>query len=230
MLMLVHGDDVASSRKFFLQQQEQFPGAVSWEGDKITFTDLAQIFAGGGLFTEEKYVFIEQFITKQKKRSDYKELITALEGYGREHTIVLWENKELDRGTLMAFSSATIRPFKLPQTLFVLLDSLRPNNGEKLVTLFHQTIETTEVEMVFFMLVRQVRLLLALNYKGESSIEEVKRMQPWQKNKLEQQAVLFGSEQLQTLYKQLFEVERKQKTGNLSVPLVQTIDFLLLTI
>jgi hypothetical protein len=246
--MIIHGDDVASSRTFFLKQQEQFPESVTWEGDKITLTDLAQIFAGGGLFVEEKYVFVEQFITKQKKKAEFKELIAALEKYGREHTIVLWENRELDRGALMAFPSATVRPFKLPQALFTFLDSLRPGNGAQLVKLFHQAIETAEVEMVFFMLVRQIRLLLALSSlranakqsqqdrhvanapRDDVQIDEIKRMQPWQKGKLEKQAVMFDSEQLQQLYKQLFALEKGQKTGTLNAPLVQMIDFLLLAI
>lgn len=231
MLTIIHGDDTASSRKFFLTQKEQFPDAFLWEGDKVTITDLAQIFSGGALFEESKSLFVEQLLTKQKRKSEYQTLITTLQEYGKEHTIVLWEGKELDRSTLQPFALARIQPFKLPQSLFQLLDSLKPDNGKNLIKLFHQTIETAEAEMVFFMLVRQVRLLLALSSETvESPIEEIKRMQPWQKTKLEQQAKLFTVDQLVHLYTKLFTIEAKQKTGQLSLPLISTIDFLLLEV
>ncbi|MEK7572195.1 MAG: hypothetical protein AAB553_08045 [Patescibacteria group bacterium] len=231
MLTIIHGDDTASSRKFFLQQKEQFPDALLWEGDKVTITDLAQIFSGGALFEESKTLFVEQLLTKQKRKSEYEALITTIQEYGKENTIVLWEGKELDRSMLQPFTIARIQPFKLPQSLFQLLDSLRPGNGKNLIKLLHQTIETTEGEMVFFMLIRQVRLLLALSSAPiESPIDEIKRMQPWQKSKLEQQAKLFTINQLKDLYHKLFTIESKQKTGKLALPLIPTIDFLLLEV
>jgi len=119
-----------------------------------------------------------------------------------------------------------------------------------LISLFHQTIETTEIEMVFFMLIRQIRLLLALSqtrHSGEeerrlqnpdsgrarmteNEIDELKKMAPWQKSKLEKQASLFPQEQLIVFYQKLFTIEVGQKTGTLTAPLVSTIDFLLLEV
>lgn len=230
MLTIIHGSDTAASRKYFLDEKQRFADALLLDADKVNLTDLAQIFEGGGLFGESKYIFIELLITKKKKSSDFVDVITYLENHADEHTIYLWENKDLDIGTLKGFKKAVQRPFKLPQTLFVLLDSFKPGNGQQLVKLFHQTIESAETEMVFFMLIRQFRLLLALSQTGESEIEELKRMAPWQRTKLEKQAALFTHTELLYIYQQLYKVEAGQKTGGLSAPMTSVIDFLLLEI
>ncbi len=230
MLTIIHGADTAASRKYFLDQKQPYADAILLDADKVNLTDLAQIFEGGGLFGESKIVFIEQLITKKKKASEFKDLVAYLEKHADEHTIFLWESKELEIGTLKAFKKAAQRPFKLPQTLFLLLDSLKPGNGKALVILFHQTLESAELEMVFFMLIRQIRLLLALHESSENEIEEVKRMAPWQRTKLEKQARLFTREQLLLMYHKLFILERGQKTGGLTTSLSAAIDFLLIGI
>lgn len=259
MLTIVHGDDIVSSRKYFNDLKNKHGDAHVFDGAAVTLTDLAQIFEGGGLFEDSKTVFIEQLLTKKTrgrktKISEPTELDAILAYFDKHaslHTIVLWENKELDRGLLLGFKSAEIKIFKLPQTLFLLLDSIKPNNGKQLVKLFHQTLETTEAEMIFFMLVRQIRLLLALlpSLRGgttkqsspneiaalpsvarNDAIDEIKRMQPWQKTKLQKQAAHFSPETLLTIYSKLFATELGQKTGSLSQSVIQAIDFLLLEI
>ncbi|HSA84099.1 MAG TPA: hypothetical protein VLF20_04400, partial [Patescibacteria group bacterium] len=168
----------------------------------------------------------------------------------KNHTIFLWEGKELEPSNVKSIPTATPRVFKLPQTLFVLLDSIRPGNGKQLVKLFHETVATTDVEMIFFMLIRQIRLLLALSSvvpvqmgiqknnlipdqvrdDKENQIDELKRLAPWQKTKLQQQARHFSQEQLKNLYHHLFLLEVGQKTGSFPNSILTNIDFLLLEI
>lgn len=230
MLTIVHGSDTAASRKYFLDQKQQFADALLLDADKVTLTDLAQIFEGGGLFGDSKTVFIEQLITKKKKNSDFKDIIAYLDKNAGENSIFLWENKELEIGTLKMFPAASVRPFKLPQTLFLLMDTLAPGSGKNLVSLYQQTIASAEPEMVFFMLIRQCRLLLGLLEGGENEIDELKRMAPWQKQKLQKQATQFTKEELESIYIRLYTIEYSQKTGGLTAPLNTTIDFFLLTI
>jgi hypothetical protein len=251
MLTLIHGSDTALSRKYFLEEKEKMKDAVLLEADGVNLTDLAQIFEGGGLFGETKYLFIEQLLTKKKKSADLTSILTYLEKNAGEHTIIIWEGKELDRSSLTLLKTATVKIFKLPQTLFQFLDAFVPENGKTLIKLFHQTIETSEAEMVFFMIVRQVRILLALSphmslreaqprsnpneiamlpsvtRNDDNQIEELKRLAPWQKSKLEKQANQFKPESLLNLYDKLFQLEVGQKTGTLTMPLASAIDFFL---
>jgi hypothetical protein len=241
MLTIIHGNDTVLSRKYFLEEKEKVSQAVLLNSEQVNLTDLAQLFQGGGLFGETKYVFIEQFLTKQKKISNYKEIVNYLENHASENTIVLWEQKELERSTVNSFKKANIKLFNLPQTLFQFLDALKPNNGKILLSLYHKTVKITEPEMIFFMLIRHFRILLSV-YKthssiynnteldGSNQIDEIRRLAPWQKNKLEKQASLFELDQLLTLYEKLFSIESGQKTGTLTAPLVSTIDFFLLEV
>ncbi len=228
MLTLIHGSDTASSRKYFLDEKQKVNDAVLLDADNVNLTDLAQLFDGGGLFGETQHLFIEQLLTKKKKNADLGDILKYLEKNAPEHTIILWEGKELEKGSLNLIKTATVKAFKLPQSLFQFLDSIAPGNGKLLIKLFRQTIQTSEPEMVFFMLIRQVRILLVLCETDTSeTIDEVKRLAPWQKSKLEKQAKQFKSEQLLTLYTQLFHIEVGQKTGTLSSPVDSAIDFLL---
>jgi DNA polymerase III delta subunit len=233
MITLIHGSDTALSRKYFMDEKQKANDAVILDADSVNLTDLTQLFDGGGLFGETKYLFIEQLLTKRKKSADLPEILNYLEKNGTEHTIILWEGKELERGSLMLLKTATVRIFKLPQSLFQFLDTLAPGNGKILIKLFRQTIETSETEMVFFMLIRQIRILLALNgaqSQTSEAIDEAKKLAPWQKSKLEKQANLFKPDQLLTLYDKLFQIELGQKTGTLGSPLDSTIDFLLVEV
>jgi DNA polymerase III delta subunit len=229
MLTVIHGTDIVASRKFFLESKLSHPEAVSLDAESVNLTDLAQVIEGGGLFGETKHIFIEQFLSKRKKSGDYKEIIAYLDVHADEHAIMLWENKELDIATQKTFKRASFRPFKLPQTLFAMMDNIKPGNGKQLVAQFHQTIVDTEVEMVFFMIIRQIRMLLALLSSASSEIDEVKRL-TWQRNKMQQQAAKFTETELIGLYNKLFAIEKAQKTGTLSAPLATTIDFFLLEI
>ena len=232
MITIFHGSDTAQSRKFFLEEKNKIKDAILLEADQVNLTDLTQVFQGGGLFGETKYLFIEQFLTKRKKSADYKDILAYFDKSASENTIVLWEGKELERGALNELKNATVRIFKLPQTLFQLLDSIQPGNAKFMIKLFHETIATTETEMVFFMIVRQLRILLALYEvkKQTEDIDELKRMAPWQKTKMEKQARMFDFAHLLNLYDRLYQVEVAQKTGGLTAPLVSTIDFFLLSI
>lgn len=233
MITIIHGSDTALSRTYFLDEKQKIKDAILLDADQVNLTDLTQIFEGGGLFGETKYVFIEQFLTKRKKSVELASILTYLEKSAKENTIFLWEGKDLEKSTLNQLKTAMVKAFKLPQTLFQLMDALQPGNGKTLIKLFHQTRHTTETEMIFFMLVRQMRILLALS-KHEShyseTIDEIKRIAPWQKTKLEKQAHAFDLDHLLTLYDKLFQIEVGQKTGTLTQPLHSTIDFWLLEV
>ncbi|HVF69225.1 MAG TPA: hypothetical protein VNA13_01525 [Xanthomonadales bacterium] len=230
MLTIIHGTDIASSRKYFLNLKQNEKDALVINGQTVTLTDLVQAFEGGELFTDSKSYFIEQLLSKRKKSSELTQIIKYVQNNAVENNIFLWEEVELTKATLNSFKNPIIRIFKLPQTLFQFLESIKPGNGKELVHLFHETIKTADVEMVYFMMVRQVRLLLGLTDFVNDPIDEVKRMAPWQKQRLQNQVDFFEINELKRLYSKLFEIEKGMKTGSLSISLTSTIDFLLLDI
>src|SRR3989344_2963134 len=218
MITIIHGDNISESRNYFLELKHPPAGGqkniISFDGGKVTITDLVQNIEGSSLFGDTKEIF--NFIDKNSKDS----------------TFVLWESKEISKGNLSVFKDATVKFFKLPKNIFLFLDNLRPNNSKNLLNLFHQALESgLAIELILFMLQRQIRILLALSQPSENeAIDEVVRLAPWQTGKLERQALSFDLETLKKIYRKLYEIETGQKTGTLPLSLSQSIDILLFDI
>jgi len=223
MITLIHGDDTAASRSYFITARKKSASSITLEADQVTLTDLTQILTAGGLFGAEKDVFIENLLTKKKKSAELTAILALLDENSSAN-IYLWEGKELEKKTLSLLKNAKPHFFKLPQSLFQFLDGIRPNDRGAL-RLFHQTLETVTPEMVFAMIIRQFRLLLALTDKTEDPIDEVERLAPWQRQKLTKQAKLFKTEILKQHYHSLYEIDLAQKTGKLPYDLTSAIDF-----
>ena len=222
MVTIIHGDDVVSSRNFFLAQKKSNEPILN--GENLTFTQLVQSLEGGSLFGEEKVLLIENFFLKN---SDAE--IRTIANYVEKHTafqFLFWEGKKLLQKHRSCFKDPVIKQFLLPTVLFTFLQSVRPNNKNS-VLLLHKTIATTAVELVFSLLIRQFRLLLAVMDGSTNTIEEVKRLASWQLASLTRQANLFSVEELKTAYQKLFTIEKGLKTGTLPSTLVQSIDFFL---
>jgi hypothetical protein len=53
---------------------------------------------------------------------------------------------------------------------------------------------------------------------------EVVRLAPWQRGKLTRQAQVFGLEKLRKSYGEIFQIDLKNKSGLLPIPLKSSID------
>lgn len=228
MLKILHGDNVAASRNAYLAYKQNAQNPVMLRGGEFTYTDLVQIFDGGELFSDTKHVFIEDLFAKTKKGDELSLYTALLLSHAQENTIVLWEGKTLTKSQLNVFKDTVPELFKLPTLLFTLLDAIRPNNAPTLIKYAHAVKNEAGEEILFAMLIRQIRLLMA--FSENADIDEVKRVAPWQKNKLVQQARMFSAEQLYTLHTRLYELDLARKTGTGSLPLSASIDFFLLRI
>jgi len=226
MITIIHGDDVGASRTFLATLKGQAVSPVELMGESIDITELTQVLDGGGLFGDEKFIIIERLLTS-KKVTEIKPVIELLIKYSEENTIVIWENKELTKATLQKLPKASVKLYKLPQTLFQLIDNLRPDNTRQLVNLYHSTRTGVEDELILYMLARQVRLLLAV--KTGADISEMKSVS-WQMSKLEKQSRLFSTDELSHLHDEIYEIERKMKTGDSVHTTGVLIDFLLFKI
>src|SRR5579859_3190588 len=162
MITIIHGEDVAKSRTYFIEQKSQYKDAVSVNGQNITLTEIMQIFEGNELFTTEKHIFIEEFFSKRKKSKETDELIAVIKKNQQDATIFFWESKDATPAQLKQFTNAVTRQFKLPQTLFAFLDAVKPQNGKQLIQLFHQALAIEDTQFLFVMLIRQFRLMLAV--------------------------------------------------------------------
>jgi hypothetical protein len=168
--------------------------------------------------------------SKRKPSKDMDAITEYVKASEKNYDIIFWESKQLTKKPLVTFSHATVKAYLLPQSLFAFLDAIQPEHTKTLLHLYHQALTHTEAEMILAMLTRQVRLLLAISEESIDPIEEVKRLAPWQKNKLLSQSRQFSLQKLQNLHSQLYALDVQSKTGGLSLPLSQSIDFFLASI
>ncbi|MCL6096388.1 MAG: hypothetical protein M1444_01745 [Patescibacteria group bacterium] len=226
MITIIHGDDLASSRNYYLSELQKSKHPLILAGEKLTLSDLMQSLEGGSLFNEEKEIFIENLFSSKKANPGFKEIVAYVESQDAKANIFFWESSELSKTELEAFRKSVAKLFKIPQNMFGFLDNIRPGNTGS-IKQFHELLSQTAEELIFFMIIRQFRLLLAVSDLNGSQIDEAKRLAPWQMSKLKAQAKLFGQEKLLTIYKRLGEIDSDSKSGKSATTLAQTIDFFL---
>jgi len=231
MITIIHGDDISQSRNYFQDLKRKQKNFTLFDGGTITITDLVQNIEGSGLFGSINTIFMEDFLTKLKKTEKAsREILDFVARNSKKSSFILWESKEILKRDLFLFKDAIIKTFKLPKNIFLFLDGLKPSNSKNLLALLRQTLDSgIKIELILFMVQRQIRLLLAMSDSNNNeSIDELARLAPWQMGKIARQAKLFDTNSLKNIYRKLYEIEIAQKTGNLSLSLTQTIDFLLL--
>lgn len=226
MITIIHGNNITASRKFFLDQKTN--DSITFDAEELLINELEQSVQGSGLFGVSKSIFIENLFTRKGAKFQ-DSIIEVLNNFPKESEVYIWTDKDLPVKTLSLFPKHEIQNFKIPSNIFTFLDNLAPNNPQN-ATSFHNALSSTEPEIIFFMLIRQFRLLLGIGNKSNNNIDEVKRLAPWQKGKLERQSSLFQASKLKEIYKRIYKIDKNQKTGGTNLTLIQDIDILMLEI
>ncbi len=227
MKLIIHGNDLQATRNYFFEFKEKTTSSVLLNGDKITFDNFFQIAEGDSFFDSEKTIFTENLFSANKSNSPELKKIIDFINSNKKINLVLWESTELSKASLNLLKDAEVKIFSIPSLLFIFLDSLKPGNYKTSVSIFNQLNKNTENELIWFMILRQFRLLLSAISRS-SEIDETKRLAPWQSSKLKSQASLFGETKLKEIYKKLFKIEENHKTGKVGYEISNSIDFFLL--
>lgn len=225
MILLIHGDDLESSRNFYFTEKNKLGDVIMLNGDGLTLDVLFQNAENKSLFGSEQTLLIENFFTKNKSIAIETKKIVEYINSNKDLSIIFWESTELTKASQALLKNATVKTFSFPQTLFTFLDNVKPDNSEILIKLFHELRQNMEPELIFFMLVRQFRIMLGID--GLDKIDEVKRMAPWQLGKMQRQAKMFGENKLKSNYQKLFEIDLGSKTGKIPYSMERSIDFFL---
>jgi len=225
MFIILHGDNQVASRQklnelITAQKSAGVEEIIRLDGAKIDQNQLVQEAASTSLFGSNRLVVIESLFSRVKSQQKKALLQYLHQSMSDLPEIIIWEPKALTKTDLKSFTSVQIQEFKLTKTLFSFLDSLRPGNSSASFRLLEKTRQHEADELIFFMLVRQVRLLIQVK-------DQVAKLPPWQKQKLTRQANQFSTQQLISLHHQLLEIDRSIKTGKTLLPLSAHLDLLL---
>ncbi len=226
MILIIHGNDMESSRNYYFEEKGKIKNSIVLNGEGLEFNTLYQALENTSFFNEKIHVLIENFFSKNKSNTDdFKKIIEYLNS-NKSADIIFWENDEITKTSVSLIKNASTKNFSLPQNIFAFLDNIKPGNGKYLIENFSENLKKSEAEIIFFMIIRQFRIMLNLAL-NDSPIDEVKRMAPWQLSKLKRQAEIFGKEELIRLYGKLLEIDLSTKTGKSAVNLKKSIDFFL---
>lgn len=224
MITILHGDNQVASRQRLTQLKDeaklQGREVVSIEGRGIDMTALIQNLESQSLFSLPKTVFIDNLISSLRTGSKAKDTIIEylltgkfLPAQAGDSDVVLWEGKSVGKNLLKLKKQkhVSVEDFKMPVVIFKFTENLSPQTIPDALFYFNEALRTSPVEVIFTMLVRQFRILVATS--TNASIPETEKMIPWVKSKVGKQASLFSTEQLQKLYKDLLIIDFQTKTG-----------------
>lgn len=228
MITILHGDDTTASRNVLTEVKKKAKNPIVFYPDSFELANLIQLVEGSSLFESENTILFEEFLSR--KKGENAQLLEYINAHAQQNDFYFWESKLLTPTQLSALKKSTVQLFKIPQTIFSFLDSLKPKDSQNNIRQFHTALTHSEPDFLFHMIIRQFRLMIALVDPSQKPIDEAVRLAPWQLNKLKKQADLFGKESLAFLHKKLNTLELRQKTSTLPGGLEGQIDFFLLSI
>ena len=220
---ILHGENTTASREklnLILSQVVKKDAEVV-RLDEPKRDELVLASRSQSLFSEKRCVIVENYISWNK---DAAEVITKdLDTEGA--FFVFWEKRALTPATIKKLAkTANIQEFKLPSQLFPILDNVYPKN-KKLVSLYIESKNNLEAELVFAMLTRTIRLLLWAKLSPDTW-----NIPSWQAGKLKAQARKFSEPELRVLHTKLLEIDRASKTSKLPEDLSSSLELLFATI
>lgn len=226
MITVIHGDDIESSREYFYSLKQDTKNYTQIDGENLLFSDFFQQIEADRLFDDKPALFIENFLSKNKLTEEFKKIIDYINNK-KILNIVFWESSELTKSQQANFKSVVFKIFSYPKSIFLFLDNLKPGNSRFLISQYKDLRKSTNDEIIFFMIIRQFRLMISLLNNSDKNIDESNRLASWQISKLKKQIGYFDKDGIIKTYLKLFETDLNTKTGKLGVSYEKSIDFLL---
>jgi DNA polymerase III delta subunit len=226
MITILYGEQTIASRNKLVELVQEHKNAgrevERLEAKRIDRATLETALTSQDLFGSERVIVIEglhSLPTSTKKN----ELIAYIAK--SDATVILWEQRDLTPTMLKQFPGSAAVQFKLTKSTFAWLDSLGGDGKQRdrAVQLFHQALHEEDVQFLFIMLIRQIRLLIQAKDNG------VIKGPPFMISKLKKQTSSFNLDQLLQTHRQLLEIDLKQKTSSNSLTLIQELDLLQLS-
>lgn len=230
MVHLFHGDLQEASRRELDSVRQKFAGkeVVVLDGKILTLTDLIQATDSTSLFGSDRLVIVEKLFSKLKpKSSQLESIINFIRQIPASCEIIFWEDKELSKTIVSLIPKGTdIALFRPDRNVFAFVDSITTKNISESLHLFDETLKNDSPELIFTMLVRQLRYMIMIKDIGKN----IPELSPWQASKFARQADHFSFSELIKLYEKLLDIDIRVKTSSGPFDLTQEIKLFLMTI
>ena len=221
-MLIIHGDNPVGSRDLLNQKisdykQKGIKDITNLDGKKISLNQVIQSIESQSLFGTDRLVVIENLLARPKS-NDKDEIVSYLKNLNISE-VLIWESKKLTKTQIKSFKFAKDQEFKTPSTIFSFLDSLG-GNKKQLINKYLESINTNSPGSIFYMLSRQIRLII------QTQDPEMK-IAPWQKSKLISQLKKLGLEKVLWIHHQLLQIDERIKTGQSPIGLEGELELLI---
>ncbi len=220
MITLLYGENVAESRNKFVSLREEY-SSKEYEIIELTSDTLPELdkwlFDSQLLFAPKRAFFGQNLVSKK----EHREILKKYDDKSVEAHFVLWEEDIDDRTAKFSFANAQITPFKFPQNIFKLLDSLYPGNKQEALQILNSLADLVDENIVFFMLVKRARELLLIA-EGKA----IPKLADWQLGRLKEQARRWDKNKLTNFYDALYRIDVMNKSGTTTYSLKKALDIL----
>lgn len=217
MLILLHGENVSSSREALIDLKRNYsPDSVSvFDTKKFDEDKFARVCETPSMFAERRLVVVEG---KPPTIQPFSHLAMS-----SSTDVVFWLGEQLKSSNklfkLVKDLDGQVRHFRptIPKHVFGFLDALGYKNKKKALLELHRLLEQGESPVYLLtMIVWQVRNLL----KVKSEKLKVKGFHPYVLRKLRSQVNNFEEEELVGIFRGLLDTEVNLKTTQLDPELV----------
>ena len=223
MITIIHGEDVASSRKKLNDEKKKYEDReiFFFDGAKITIEEIILPFESRSLFKKNKLIIIENLLTG-KIGKDKEEVIKFIVKKRSDLPVIIWAGKEIGKRVLHKyFPKAKSINCQYPKILFKFLDSLGTVPAFSALESFHKLLKQKEPEIIFSLLIRQFRYLIIVK---DSQVADIPFLQAWQIGKFKRQASHFSFSELISAYRNLLSIDAKIKLGKSPLNLEKHLD------
>lgn len=219
-MIIIHGDNTIQSYKAL----SRFENAISLDASQVTLARIRQESEPQDLFGNTQLLIINNLLGGTKSKA--KESVIEFLSKHQDLNVLLYETKNLPVTTLKKFTKSTVESYKIENNLFKFLDKLRPHNQKEILEWYLKLLsDKTEVEYLFAMTLRQVRLLIQAKFDPKTL-----SIPPYPAKLVLSQSKLFQDKKLLDLHHQLYEIDRGIKSGVLPGGLDLHLEHFLLTI
>jgi DNA polymerase III delta subunit len=211
-ITIIYGDDTVASYKRFTSILDVIRKR-GWEIVHLeSQTSLIESLSATSLFEMDKLYVLENGATL--KPNDYKWLKKNVEVL--DHNWLIYFDGIVPKKLKDILPKETkYEEFTLPKTIWTFLDSLYPGNARQALKLFHQSVESDAVELVFSLIGTQYRDLYC----------QTSQMPSWKKGKLQKQGQKYTNEQLKEIIGELARIDIEVKTSQ--AELLPSLDLLI---
>jgi hypothetical protein len=222
MLTIICGEDNVASRNYFLKLQNDFKNK-DYQIINILHNQVDEILRWQSqsfyLFKPKIVFFIENlFQNYLKKNKKGNEILKKL--HQIKEQVFDWEDQK-SKYELNLPGFLTIKEFKPKASVFLMLDACYPGNLNKFLNLLHLVNETSNENILFYMLVKHLRSLILIKENQPINIKN-----QWQLRKLQSQAKLWPKEKLLNFYDSLFKIDSLIKTSSSPFNFIELLDII----